>query len=213
MKNSSGLFVAVFAAAFTAAGCSMDTQPTQAPPSQDVREYYLPLEKPNVKYNFTVQSNAKYYPADGQLVMDMQGASASDMYDNKPVYICNWSYPGFSSAQAWYYAVDKDEAVGLGIELNNTYTDTWVDLKAPLDLNKSWTFTSEGETVTATVENYGATAKVRGVTYNDVMMVHYKGDKGTDGVEWFSKGKGLIYNHLVRPNFGYVHNELESIVE
>jgi len=208
MKYRNSWFAAVAVMAFAATGCSMDTAP-DIPAASDVRPYYVKLATPNIQYRFTEVATAEYHPQSGELVMNMQGLS-SRVYDNKPVYTCMWSYPGFADATPWYYTLDEHQAVDLGVDFNG-YTDSWVDLQAPLQQDATWTFVSMGETITAKITKFGATAKVRGVTYTDVLMVQYTGNNGTNVTEWFAKDKGLIYSNYSRPNIGSVVNELESI--
>ena len=203
------------ALALAAAGCSqvVDTPPT-TPPEANVANYYLHLGTTNAEYDYTVTSNAPYHPASGELVMSMQGTT--DSFGGMPVYACLWSYANFGAPQLWYYCLADTEAAGMGLETTpDDYTDSWVDLKAdstkPLEQGATWSFVSQGEQITATVKQYGATAQVEGKTYSNVIMVQYAGVKGTTATEWFAKGIGPIFSHVERPNFGMVENHLLSI--
>src|SRR6185436_3923565 len=138
------------------------------------------------EYRFTEVAEALYHPKNGELIMSMRGMT-SEYHAGKQLYGCLWSYTGYGTPTMWYYTLDKDQAVDLGVEYNGNYTDSWVDLQAPLKEGASWTFTSMGETITATITKFGATAKVRGTTYDDVLMVDYTGSNGSHVVEWFAK--------------------------
>ncbi|HEX5316620.1 MAG TPA: hypothetical protein VFX22_08215 [Candidatus Kapabacteria bacterium] len=195
-----------------ASGCSsIADNPSTPAPEPDVRNYYLHLATTNCEYNYTVTSNAPYHPASGGLTMSMQGNT--DTFQNMPIYACLWSYSNTNyTPQRWYYALCDTQAVALGLEPSaDNYTDSWVDLKAPLQKNATWSFTSQGEQITANVTMYGGTAQVEGKTYDDVVMVQYTGVKGTTGTQWFARGTGLIFSHIERPNFGMVENHLLSI--
>jgi hypothetical protein len=214
MKYISNWFVAVLATAFVATGCSMSTSPDTPSTANDVRPYYVKLATPNVQYRYTENAVAEYHPAvPSELTMDMQGVS-KDAYNGKQLYTCMWSYSNYGTPTPWYYTLDQDQAVDLGVEefgKPGEYNDYWVDLQAPLKEGNSWTFVSMGEKITATITKFGATAKVQGTTYNDVMMVEYNGANGSHVIEWFAKDKGLIYSNYSRPNIGSVVNELKSI--
>lgn len=197
---------------FAASGCSsIADNPSTPAPEPDVRNYYIHLATTNCEYNYTVTSlNAPYHPASGGLTMSMQGNT--DTFKTMPVYACLWSYSNnYGTPQLWYYALCDTQAVALGLEPSpDNYTDSWVDLKAPLQKNATWSFISQGEHITANVTMYGGTAQVEGKTYDSVVMVQYTGVKGTTGTEWFARGTGLIFSHIERPNFGMVENHLLS---
>lgn len=195
-----------------ASGCSsIADNPSTPAPEPDVRNYYIHLATTNCEYNYTVTSNAPYHPASGDLTMSMQGNT--DTFHTMPVYACLWSYSNTNyTPQQWYYALCDTQAVALGLEPSaDNYTDSWVDLKAPLQKNAMWSFMSQGEQITANVTMYGGSAQVEGKTYDSVVMVQYTGAKGTTGTEWFARGTGLIFSHIERPNFGMVENHLLSI--
>lgn len=208
-----GILAAPFALFLVLAGCSMVDTPAPTPTQElDVRNYYIQLATPRLEYNYTVTSNAPFHPPVGQLTMDMQGVE--DTVNGIPVYSCLWSYGTYYGAPtAWYYGLNDSQAINLGIESAGQLTDHWVDLQAPLSKDKSWSFTSQGESITASILKYGATAQVNGQSYSDVIMVNYSGANGTSGTEWFQRGKGLIYYNITRPNFGTIENQLISIVQ
>ena len=164
-----------------AAGCSMADAPSSAPPPEfNVAKYYIPVAAQKMHYEYSVASNAPFHPASGTLAMDMHGIA--DTFQGIPVYSCEWTYANYGSPAEWFYALDSNHAINLGIEPTpDGYTDHWVDLQAPLKDSAIWNFTSQGEHITATITKYGASAQVEGTTYNDVLMVQYVGDSGTTG--------------------------------
>jgi hypothetical protein len=201
---------AVFAAL---AGCSVvDSSPTTTAPELDVRNYYIQLAAPNAQYNYAVTSSeAPFYPASGTLNMKMQGLW--DSLDNMPLYACLWTYQNYGTPTQWYYGLTANQAVTFGTETSpDHYSDSWVELQSPLDDTAHWTFTSQGELITATVMQYGATAQVLGATYNNVIMVQYTGASGTVGTEWFARGTGIIFSHIVRDS-SMVQNQLQNVVQ
>ncbi len=204
-----------FAVWLAASGCSpmVDSTPSAPPPEHDVGNYYLHLAQTNVEYDYTVTSNAPYHPASGGLTMSMHGNT--DTFEKMPVYACLWTYSNnFGTPQQWFYALCDTQAMTLGLEPTpDAYSDSWIDLKAPLEKNATWSVTSQGEKITANVTMYGGTAQVEGKTYDSVVMVQYTGVKGTTGTEWFARGIGPIFSHIERPNFGMVENHLISITQ
>ena len=199
-----------------ASGCSQVVDnPTTPAPEYNVANYYLHLGTVNAEYDYTVTSNAPYHPASGQLAMSMQGTT--DSFNGMPVYACLWKYGNnFGTPELWYYCLSDTEAAEMGLETSpEKYTDSWIDLKAnsasPLQQNATWSFVSQGEQITATVKQYGATAQVEGKTYDSVIMVQYTGANGTTGTEWFAKGIGPIFSHIERPNYGMVENHLLAV--
>jgi hypothetical protein len=205
-------FAALFLAlGLSASGCSqiVDTPSTRSP-EPDVRNYYIRLAIPKMEYNYAVTSTSSYYPASATLAMDMQGCV--DTFQNIPVYSCLWTYSNnFSTPERWFYSLSATQATELGLEpTQDHYTDSWVELKAPLKLNATWSFMSQGEQITATVKSYGGSAHLEGKTYDDVVMVEYMGSNGTTGTEWFARNTGLIFSHIERPMVGKVENHLLS---
>ncbi|MDP4200690.1 MAG: hypothetical protein Q8922_08690 [Bacteroidota bacterium] len=182
-------------------GCSQIADPNpQAPKAeQNVKNYYILLEAPNMVYHYNFASRDPYLPASDMLTMDMKGSDQNTTYQSMPVWTCLWSYATAGQPRPWFYALSDTEAVGLGIEMYGQYTDSWVELKAPLSSGATWTFTSQGESVTATVAKYGVSATVNGKSYDDVVVVDYKGAAGTTGTTWFARGIGTIYSHIERP--------------
>ncbi|HEY3874742.1 MAG TPA: hypothetical protein VGM92_04660 [Candidatus Kapabacteria bacterium] len=193
--------------------CSSITDPaTQTPGTEmDVRNYYLPLQNKGPEYNYSVTSNSQYVPATGALTMEMQGPI--DTVNNNIMYGCLWSYPNFGQPSMWFYRLSSAQAINCGVESSpENYSDSWVDLQAPLEDTAHWTFTSQGEQITAKVTKYGATAQVNGKTYDNVLMVQYTGTgaNGTTGVQWFSKGVGLIFSNITRPNEGTTNYQIQN---
>jgi hypothetical protein len=166
-----------------------------------------------MQYRYTLGSQNAYLPASDVLVMDMQGMVTDDSLGRTPIYSCNWSYQTAAGGAPWFYAMDESQAVALGVEYNSKYTDSWVELKTPLAQDKSWTFVSKGETVKATVAKYGSSAQVSGNTYDDVVVVNYQGTNGTTGTEWFARGVGTIYYHVVRPNNVLIIEQFQSMAQ
>jgi hypothetical protein len=195
-------------------GCSsvVDT-PQTVQPEQDVRNYYILVVTPGTHYNYAVTSlNAPNHPASGTLGMNMQGLS--DTIGNVPLYSCLWTYQNYGTPTQWFYGLTDKQAINFGYETSpDNYSDSWVDLQSPLQDSASWTFSSWGETITATVVKFGASAQVEGITYNDVVMVQYVGDSGTTGTEWFARGTGMIFSNVQRPGAGMVENQLQSVVQ
>ncbi len=194
-------------------GCSsIVDNPSTPAPERDVRNYYLHLATPNIEYDYSVTSTALYHPASDSLAMKMKGSV--DTFQNMPVYACLWTYSNYGAPEQWFYSLCDTQATELGLEsMQGQYTDSWVDLKAPLEQNATWSFVSQGEKITAAVKSYGSTAQVEGKTYDDVVMVEYTGTNGTTGTEWFARGIGPIFSHIERPNFGMVENHLLSITQ
>lgn len=183
-------------------GCSqiVDPAPNAAKsPEVNVKNYYILLESPKMEYRYDLATQNAYQPLADVLIMDMQGADSGDTYSSIPVWSCNWSYAAAGAGRPWFYALCDTEAVALGVEQSGHYTDSWVDLKAPLSNGASWSFTSQEESVTATVTKFGVSAAVNGHTYDDVVVVDYKGAAGTTGTAWFARGTGTIYSHIERP--------------
>jgi len=208
------VFSALVALFGSLAGCSsmVDAPSSATAPENDVRNYYIQMATPKVIYNYTVASTAPFHPASGTLAMSMSGIE--DTKNGTPIYACLWSYKNYGTPTDWFYSVSDKAAINLGLEdSSGQYTDNWVDLQSPLAQDKSWTFTSHGEQITATIVKYGATAQVEGQTYDNVLMVNYVGVNGTNGTEWFQRGKGIIYSHIEYAKFGMVENHLLSIVQ
>ncbi len=182
-------------------GCSqiVDPKPDARAPEANVKNYYILLESSKMEYRYDLATQNAFQPLADVLIMDMQGADPTDTYNSIPVWYCNWSYAAAGAGRPWFYALCDTEAVALGIEQNGNYTDSWIELKAPLSNGASWSFTSQGESVTATVTKYGVSAAVNGHTYDDVVVVDYKGAAGTAGTAWFARGTGTIYSHIERP--------------
>ncbi len=210
-------FLAIpFALCVALAGCSViDSPPGTPAPELDVRNYYLQLTNSNAQYHYADSSTASSHPKSDTLSMNMQGQS--DSINNTPLYSCLWTYNNWGTPTLWHYGLTDKQAINYGIETSpDTYTDSWVDLQSPLKDSATWTFTSWGETITATVVKYGASAEVNGKTYSDVIMVQYTGTNGanpTNGTEWFARGTGIIFSHIVRPGFGMVENQLQSVTQ
>lgn len=205
------LLLALLSPAFIA-GCSMVDQPsTTPPPETDVRNYYTAVAATGVHYQYAITASAPYYPSQGTLSMDMQGANGTQ--NSMPVYACLWSYQNWGTPAVWYYGLNQQQAVDFGVELKpGMYADSWVDLQAPLHDTAMWNFTSQGEHITAVVTKYGVSAEVNGKNYDNVLMVQFTGDAGTTGTEWFAKGTGLIFSHVTRSN-GTVESQLQSVVQ
>jgi hypothetical protein len=202
-----------FAALVAFAGCSVvDSSPTATPPELDVRTYYIQLATPNAQYNYAVTSSeAPFYPPSGALTMSMQGLW--DSLDNMPLYACLWTYQHYGTPTQWYYGLTENQAITFGTETSpGNYSDSWVDLQSPLDDTAHWTFTSQGERIAASVVQYGATAQIEGTTYNNVLMVQYTGANGTTGTEWFARGIGIIFSHIVRDT-SMVQDQLLNVVQ
>lgn len=201
-----------FALCMALAGCSIvDSSPSTTPPELDVRNYYIQLAAPNAKYNYAVTSSeAPFYPASGALTMRMQGPW--DSLDNMPLYACLWTYQNYGTPTQWYYGLTDKQAITFGTETSpDNYSDSWVDLQSPLDDTAHWAFKSQSDSITATVVKYGATAQVEGTTYNNVLMVQYTGAT-TTGTQWFARGIGIIYSHIVRDS-SMVQSQLQSVVQ
>lgn len=202
----------LFAFSIALAGCSIvDPSPTSTPTELDVRNYYLQLTNSNVTYQYADSATNPSYPKADTLYMNMQGQS--DSINHTPLYSCLWSYNNWGTPTVWHYGLTDSQAINYGIETSpDIYTDSWVDLQSPLHDSASWTFTSWSETITATVVRYGVSAQVNGTMYNDVIMVQYTGSAGTNGTEWFARGTGIIFSHIVRPS-GMVQNQLQSVTQ
>ncbi len=205
----------MFFASLTFTGCSSltDAPPQTKQAEQDVRNYFILLNSKGAHYDYVVTSTSSFYPASDTLGMDMQGVG--DTLNYVPIYSCLWTYKNFDTPTLWYYGLTDKKAISYGMEDGlNTYTDSWVDLQAPLDDTAHWTFTSWGEQITASVVKYGATAQVNGKTYSDVVMVQYTGaNGGTTGTEWFARGVGIIFSHIERPGSGIVQNQLQDVIQ
>jgi hypothetical protein len=203
------LWLPVFASV-SMLGCSMTDAPQASlAPEQDVRNYYTLVASPGMHYNYAVTSTAPFHPASGTLGMNMQGLA--DTIGTMPLYSCLWTYQDYGTPTQWFYGLTAQQAVNFGTESSpDKYTDTWVDLQAPLQDSAHWTFTSWGEQITAKIMQYGASATVQGNNYSDVLMVQYTGDSATTGTEWFARGVGLIFSNVTRPHFGMVENQLQS---
>jgi hypothetical protein len=209
-------FAAAFALCVALAGCSViDSPPSTPSPELDVRNYYLQLTTTNTEYHYAVTAANPSYPKSDTLSMNMQGQN--DSINNTPLYSCLWTYNNWGTPTLWHYGLTDKQAINYGIETSpDNYSDSWVDLQSPLKDSASWTFTSWGETITAIVVKYGASAEVNGKTYSDVVMVQYTGSnggKGTTGTEWFARGTGIIYSHINRENLGVVENQLQSVTQ
>ena len=204
---SATLAFAACASVSALTGCSGlvdSTTPPAKAPEQNVKNYYVKLETLKMEYQYALTSKNDFQPASDILVMDMQGRDDTDTWSNTPgirtpVYKCNWSYVAAGQPTLWYYALDETKAVDLGVEYNNAYTDSWVELQSPISENATWTFTSKNESIAAKVTHYGITAAVGGKSYDDVVVVEYTGDKGTKGTSWFQRGVGAIFTHIERP--------------
>jgi hypothetical protein len=187
------------------ASCSqiVDSEPNDdqalKSPETNVKSFYYKIEDKGAQYRYALTSNHAYLPTSDVLVMNMQGNDGNDVWNGMPVYSCDWAYEVTSGSPPWFYAMSDTAIVALGVEYNTSYTDSWVELKAPLKKDAFWSFTSDNEQITARISQYGVTAKVGDKTFNDVLVVTYKGDKGTDGTTWFQRDTGVIYSHLVRP--------------
>ncbi len=206
-----GLWALIALASAPVAGCSglVDSPQTKAP-EQNVRSYYIKLDQPKMQYQYALTSKHDYLPASDVLVMDMLG-SDSDSFGSTPIYYCNWSYRTAGKGTAWFYALDQSKAVALGVEINNKYTDSWVELQSPLSRDASWTFISKGESITAKVTQFGISAAVGGKNYDDVVVVSYTGAAGTKGTSWFARGIGTIYSHLERPGDVMFDQQFQSM--
>lgn len=192
------------------AGCSPVTAPSAPSPELDVTHYYLPISTKGMHYEYAVSATAPYVPSSGTLSMDMQGP-VDTTPGNSALLGCLWSYKNYGTPTMWFYQLSKQQAVNYGIELSHDqYSDSWVDLQAPLSDTAHWTFTSEGEQIGAQITKYGATATINGKSYNDVLMVQFTGVSGTTGTEWFAKGVGLIFSHIERPGYGLVDYQLQT---
>ncbi len=191
-------------------GCSMTDAPqTPLAPERDVRNYYTLVASPGAYYDYAVTSTAPYHPPSGALGMNMQGLA--DTIGTMPLYSCLWTYQNYGTPTTWYYGLTDKQAINFGTESwAGNYTDSWVDLQSPLQDSATWSFTSQGEQITAKITQYGASAQVGVKTYDDVLMVQFTGAGGTTGTEWFARGVGLIFSNVTRPNLGMVENQLQS---
>jgi len=183
------------------------SQTTTQAPEANVKNFYYQIEHKDAEYRYALTSKNAYLPEADVLVMQMEGYEYPQSWKGMPVCTCDWGYEKTSGQTPWYYYVSADSVVGLGVLLNGQYTDSWVELKAPLQKDASWKFTSDGELITAKITRYGVSATVGGKTFKDVLVVEYKGEKGTDGTTWFQRDTGVIYSHLSRP--GDMHIDLQ----
>lgn len=198
-----GAVLLAVVAGISFASCSQivdsDDAQQQKAPETNVKNYYYKIEDSGAQYHYTLTSKNAYLPTSDILVMNMQGVNVNDKWNGMPVCICDWAYETTSGSTPWYYAMTADSVVALGVEFGGSYTDTWVELKAPLTANAAWDFASQGETIHARITKYGVSAAVGGKTFDDVLVVEYHGDKGTVGTTWFQRNTGVIFSHLVRP--------------
>ena len=194
------------------ASCSQIVDSDNQPKTENnVKQFYYKIEDSGAQYHYALTSKNAYLPTSDVLVMNMQGKS-SDKWNGMDVDVCNWAYEQTSGSTPWFYAMSADSIVALGVEYNGTYTDHWVELKAPLKDSASWQFQSQGENITATITKYGVSAAVNGQTFNNVLVVQYKGEKGTVGTTWFQRDVGVIYSDLVRPQTDeQIHLQFKSM--
>ena len=185
-------------------GCSgiVDT-PSSVPTENDARMYYLKLDGSGNKYYYSIQQ-----PSADKLTMIMKGDYQSTTYDQAEAYDCQWVFRQSNQQEDWYFAVDSNAAFDLGNSTFWSNTSVWVDLKAPLSGNASWSFNYHGDTVVASVKAYGASAKVGNKVYGDVVQVQYTG-KCNSGTKWFARGIGEIYESVSHP-YGYEERSLDS---
>ena len=198
-----GAVLLVLAAGLGFASCSQivdsDDGPQTKASETNVKNFYYKIEKKDAQYRYSLTSKNAYLPASDVLVMNMEGyEDYTTPWHGMPVCQCDWAYEITPGSTPWYYAMSEDSIVALGVDYNG-YTDSWVELKAPLQQDAKWDFTSQGEMVHARIAKYGVSAAVAGKRFNDVMIVEYRGDSGTVGTTWFQRDTGVIYSHLVRP--------------
>ena len=219
-RHGRGSFATPLCAAFLTtlsaillAGCSLtDAPPASLAPEQNVRNYYILVAAPGMHYDYAITSDSSFLPASVMLGMDMQGVD--DTVSNIPVYSCLWTYQNYGTPTEWNYGLTDSVAINFGVEISSgNYSDSWVDLQAPLEDSATWTFMSQGEKISATVVKYGVSAQVEEKTYSDVIMVQYTGAKGTTGTEWFARGTGIIFSKIIRPGWGSVENQLQDVVQ
>jgi hypothetical protein len=176
----------------------------------NVKNFYYKIEDKGAQYRYALSSQNAYLPSNDVLIMNMQGNDGYEKWHGMQVCVCDWAYEQDSSGEPWYYAMSQDSIVALGVDYNG-YTDSWVELKAPLKLNATWDFVSQKENIHATIEKYGVSATVGGKTFKDVIVVDFKGDKGTDGTTWYQRDTGVIYSHIARPGNSLVDLQFKSM--
>jgi hypothetical protein len=196
-------------------GCSQLTDPSTPVKTAEssVVPYYMNLQTKGAQYQYVLKSQNAFLPLSDTLHMDMQGKDVSTV-NGLPVYWCNWSYavtPG--QPVGWFYALTDSEAVALGTEWNGVYTDSWVDLKAPLRDTASWSFTSQGEQITASIKQFKVSVSLNGKAFDNVIVVGYVGSAGTHGTNWFAPGIGTIYSHIERPGNEMVDLQFQKTSE
>jgi hypothetical protein len=186
-------------------GCSsiVDPSTTSKPQENDARMYYLKLDGSGNKYYYSIQQ-----PSTDKLTMIMEGDYQSKTYNQAEAYDCQWVFQQSNQQEEWYFAVNSDAAFDLGSGVSWSDTSVWVDLKAPLSGNATWSFDYHGDVVVASVKAYGASAKVGNKVYDDVIQVQYTG-KYNSGTKWFARGIGEIFESISHP-YGYEQRSLDS---
>jgi hypothetical protein len=202
--------MALLASTLVYAGCSglVDSAPSQPSAEHNVSAYYLQLDNTGNEYYYSVKQ-----PSADKLTMTMKGDYLGQGYNGVETYDCHWNFTQSNKQEEWYFAVDSAAAFDLGSDAPWTGmpwadTEIWVDLKAPLSANASWTFNYEGDPIIATVTAYGVTVTIGNQHYNDVVQVQYTG-KQNSGVKWFARGVGEIFESIDY-SFGHMERSLDS---
>ncbi|MEI8135000.1 MAG: hypothetical protein WCH46_07995 [bacterium] len=191
--------------AFLSNGCGAVTDPIPNSPAPvwNVEQYYLPLKNIGASITYCRKTQTTI----DTIKMTMQGNDDSGlMLGNQYCYTTDLSKTN-SRLFDYYFTMNDSEAYTLG-KLSCGQTDKyWLDLKAPLTVGQTWSFSNSNgsyyvtNTYTAKVTRRGVTMKMPdGKVYDDVAEIIYASKSGDTTVKWFAKGTGLIYSTSKNPD-------------
>lgn len=213
MKKISLLSIAL-AAMLSASGCGITDDVEEHPIEQSITPYYFKLDQGH-EYTYMVDDK-KFSATPYKLSMEMEGTTGG-LFDNKPVYECEWASEAFQGAGSYYhgyYAMDTKGAYYMGGD-STASTAKWLDLVAPIQQGQKWSFPygiDPNNKIDAEITKIGLTAALpdsngNAVTFKDIIEVVYQGPEDKT-VKWFARDHAMIAEWRYNSKGEIVHKKI-----